>query len=491
MRKSTRKNVAKKPAKPPPDFPLFRHARGYWAKKVRGKTKYFGKIADDPDGEAALKLWLEQKDDLLAGRIPKGTEKKPIKAARPRVTKPPDFPLFPHTRGYWAKKVRGKIKYFGKIADDPEGKAALELWLDQKDDLLAGRTPRIHREGLTLRDLANRFMTAKKHLLETSEITPRTFSELHATCKRLGDSFGMERFVDDLAADDFERLRRSIAKAWGPIRLGNEIQRVRSVFKYGYDAGLIAQPVRFGPTFEKPTRKVLRLNRAKSGPKMFEASEVRAILAESSPIVRTMVLLAINGGLGNSDLANMPASASIWSTGGFSILALKLVSAGEYRYGPKRQPHCAEALNRRPKHKSSEDAGLLFITKHGHRWGKVEAIQDSDTGKLVTKQDDAIAKEFAKVLKELKIARHNRGFYALRHTFETIGGESRDQVAVNYIMGHAPPDSDMASVYRERISDERLKAVTDHVHQWLFGAESKTAKSEEISDDSGTAATGK
>ncbi len=28
----------------------------------------------------------------------------------------------------------------------------------------------------------------------------------------------------------------------------------------------------------------------------------------------------------------------------------------------------------------------------------------------------------------------------------------------------------MASVYRERISDERLKAVADHVRKWLFAA---------------------
>ncbi len=27
----------------------------------------------------------------------------------------------------------------------------------------------------------------------------------------------------------------------------------------------------------------------------------------------------------------------------------------------------------------------------------------------------------------------------------------------------------MSSVYRERISDERRKAVSDHVRQWLFG----------------------
>jgi hypothetical protein len=35
-------------------------------------------------------------------------------------------------------------------------------------------------------------------------------------------------------------------------------------------------------------------------------------------------------------------------------------------------------------------------------------------------------------------------------------------------MGHTRDD--MASANRERISDERLKAVSDHVRNWLFGA---------------------
>jgi hypothetical protein len=30
-----------------------------------------------------------------------------------------------------AKKVRGKLVYFGKVAHDPKGKVALNLWLDQ------------------------------------------------------------------------------------------------------------------------------------------------------------------------------------------------------------------------------------------------------------------------------------------------------------------------------------------------------------------------
>ena len=62
----------------------------------------------------------------------------------------------------------------------------------------------------------------------------------------------------------------------------------------------------------------------------------------------------------------------------------------------------------------------------------------------------------------------HRSFYGLRHSFETIGGEAKDQVAVDAIMGHA--DESMSAVYREWISDERLKAVTEHVRMWLFGS---------------------
>ena len=56
-----------KPPKPHRDYPLYAHASGQWAKRVRNKVHYFGPWAD-PD--AALALWLKQKDDLLAGRKP-------------------------------------------------------------------------------------------------------------------------------------------------------------------------------------------------------------------------------------------------------------------------------------------------------------------------------------------------------------------------------------------------------------------------------------
>jgi integrase len=61
---------------------------------------------------------------------------------------------------------------------------------------------------------------------------------------------------------------------------------------------------------------------------------------------------------------------------------------------------------------------------------------------------------------------HGASFYSLRRMTETVGGGCKDQVAVDAVMGHSR--GDMASVYRLEIDDERLEAVADHIHGWLF-----------------------
>jgi hypothetical protein len=68
-----------------------------------------------------------------------GRGEKPTKAR-------PDLPLFPHATGRWAKKIKGKLHYFGKWAD-PD--AALARYVEELDDLYAGREPCRKGEGLT------------------------------------------------------------------------------------------------------------------------------------------------------------------------------------------------------------------------------------------------------------------------------------------------------------------------------------------------------
>jgi integrase len=391
---------------------------------------------------------------------------KPIRAVKPR----PDFPLFPHQAGYWCKKVRGKLHYFGKVANDPKGQSALNKWLEQRDDLLAGRVPRVKAEGLTVRDLCNRFLSAKKDLLNAGEINPRTFAELHDTCQRVGLAFGWDRLVSDLVADDFDHLRRAGAKQWGPHRLAGEVQRTRCIFKYGTDAGLIQQPVRYGPTFKKPSKKVLRLHRAESGPRMLEAHELRRVIKAAPVPLKAMILLGVNCGYGNTDVASLPRRAVDLRHEWIDFPRPKTGIDRRCPLWPETVAAIHEAIASRPAPRIEKYNGLLFLTPRGNPWRVCERV-DKQNGDFGLKLSDFIGKTFSCLLKDLKVHRPGVGFYTLRHVFETIAGDSRDQVAVDAIMGHVRDD--MASVYRERIDDARLVAVVEHVRKWLFG-ESET-----------------
>jgi len=135
-------------------------------------------------------------------------------------------------------------------------------------------------------------------------------------------------------------------------------------------------------------------------------------------------------------------------------------------------------LAERHEPKNPAHKNLLFVSTKG------ESYISKDSGHRV-------AKSLLYYLDKAKIRWPGLTFYSLRHGFQTVAEGARDLAAVQSIMGHAPAANDMLAVYRERISDERLKAVVDHVHQWLFGADAKTAKPDETSDGGGTAATGK
>ncbi len=217
-------------------------------------------------------------------------KKKPAKPAKPR----PDFPLFPHANGRWAKKVRGRFIYFGKWSDDLKGVAALSLWVDQKDDLLAGRTPRTNGDGLTVRELANHFLTSKKLELDIGEITFRTWQEYHRISERVVSEFGKSRLVSDLRPDDFEKLKAKIAKTFGLVALGGEVTKIKVLLNFAFKHFLIKTPIRCGPTFCRPAKRILRAERQRKGLKLFKAAELRTIIDAAPVTLRAMILLGVN-----------------------------------------------------------------------------------------------------------------------------------------------------------------------------------------------------
>jgi integrase len=376
------------------------------------------------------------------------------------------FPFFQHATGRWAKKRNGKTCYYGYVKDDPKGETALLLLADD----LAGRERRANSDGPTVGELCNAFLASKEKQRDNHELAAVTFNDYYRTCRILVKKFGKSRTVESLRASDFEELRDALAKQYGVHRLGNTVQRIRSVFKYGHEAELLNKPVVFGPAFKRPSARKKRHHRQQSGRRMFEAHELRAIISAAGQPLKAMIFLGISCGFGNADCGKLPRSAVNFQSGWINFPRPKTAVERRCPLWPETIEALRIATASRPAPKDPADAVFVFLTKYGRCWAK-----DRD--------DNPIAKEFTKLLKAMdaqaekdakqlgvkapeKLRRPGLGFYALRHTFETIGGESKDQVAVNHIMGHA--DSSMAAVYREHISDGRLLAVTNFVRAWLF-----------------------
>ncbi len=219
------------------------------------------------------------------------------KPAKPHI---PTSRSFPMPRAGGRRRCRGRLHYFGPW-EDADG--ALEEWLRQKDDLLAGRKPRLKTEGITLKDVINSFLTAPPRSWRAANWAPRAFPSYYDTCLRFANAVGKTRAVDDLRPDDFNNYRAAITKKWGPVSVANEVQRVRSLFKYGFEAGLMERPVLFGPLFKKPKRRDLRLARQKAAPRFFDADQIRLMLDSAKPQMKAMIFLAINCGWGNTDIA--------------------------------------------------------------------------------------------------------------------------------------------------------------------------------------------
>jgi integrase len=381
---------------------------------------------------------------------PKG---KPAQADTQPDTRKPErpegSPLFWHATGRWAKKIRGKLHYFGRGSHDE----ALTLYNQQADDLHAGRVPSDEPEGLTVYQLMAKFLTAKLGQRDNGELSPRTYAEYEALCRRLVKAFGRGRLVSDLRPTDFGKLRAAMAKQWGPVRLKTEIIRSRTPFNWALKNSLLDRPVMFGDAFSVPSAKVLRVHKAKRGPKMFEADEIRTMLDAAGQPLRTMILLALNAGYGNNDVATLPIAALDLDGGWISHARPKTGIGRRCPLWPETVAALREWLTVRAEPKEAAHAGLVFITYKRGSW--------SDDG-----DNRALSHEMRKLLDRLGIDGH-RGFYSLRHTFQTVGDECGDFIAVRMLMGHTF-GGDISAIYRERVSDERLKKVTDHLHDWLF-----------------------
>lgn len=382
-----------------------------------------------------------------------------------KVEKPyPEYPLTPH-RGarQWCKKIKGKIYYFGPLADP---QAALDRYLHDRDYLLAGRTPPPigTLDGVTIQDIVNKFLTSKLRLMESGELQRRSFKDYYDVCEVQVGYFGTDRVVESLTPQDFAGLRKKLAEGKSLITLKNRITRLKVLFRWTVDNGLVGK-ICMGTEFRPPSAKALRLEKSKKPPRLLSREEICKILNEAPTIhVKAMALLGINCGLGNYDVSEMQEGHVDLDAGWLKYPRVKTGIDRKCKLWPETVQALREVLAKRRKPKDPADSKILFLTKKC-RQRYITCTGDLAAGKARLK--DNITGEFSKFLRSLGIDRPGIGFYSLRHTFRTMADNLvGDQRAIDMVMGHKR--GDISETYTHKVDDQRLEKVAAAVHDWLF-----------------------
>ncbi len=384
----------------------------------------------------------------------------------------PKHPLFQHATGQWAKKVNGKLHYFGK-----DKNKALDEWVRVKDALLAGR-PRPQEntasKSITVRELCNLFLDAKDKKVEAKKIKRRSWADYQVECKRLITILGADTQVDFLDEKDFDSLLVKVSKGVKQKTAEGRIVRIRAVFRFAEKRRLTGPILYRMEDFTKPSKAEIEREKG-DALKVFDASEIRLLLANAGVNLKAMILLGVNCGLGNTDIAVLTPENFDFENG---WLTKRREKTGKPRRIPL-WPETIEAVQAAITSRKSRfgDCPFIFLTKQGNPFVQPprERQKDEDEKTSWTIGANPISSEFRKLRTSCGIDGAKQSFYALRHTFKSVGENATgNNIAVDYMMGHIDPS--VSAIYRQYVLDERLLEVTNAVHKWLFETKPKGSK---------------
>ena len=374
------------------------------------------------------------------------------KSARRQAAKVPKL----HKTGQWYIYACRKFHYYGR-----DEEAACAEWDRVKDYVLAGKTPPPRMpDALTVAWLCNLFMAVKDARLDSGEIAACTRRDWRLCCERIVEHFGATTPVEHLGPAEFLGYRARLTERHKSMQvLGYWIARTKSVFTFAYENDEIDRPVRFGVGFKAPGKKAVRKQKyareAEHGKRLFTPGQILALLDAANIHLRAMIALGINFGFNNADCGSLPILAVDWEKGIVSYPRHKTIVERPYLpMWPETLGWLRASLKKRHTPTQPEADGTVFVTKKGMTYHDDRAKRHP------------ISWTFYQLAKKQGIYPPGLSFSTLRHTFETVAGDSKDQVAVDAIMGHV--DGSMAGEYREGIAPSRIDAAVEHVRAWLF-----------------------
>lgn len=359
----------------------------------------------------------------------------------------PSFPLAVHAAGQWYKVALEKTYYCG-VLDDPD--AALAQWKKFEpliEEIKALRKKLAAKErdsktgvkkGLTVAVIFRRFIKDANKRIKAgrlAESTLQSYKLCHAILKKAG-VLGFH--IDNMTPEMWARVAEVIQ--FSGLSLNSQKQRitnVKTIYRWGNQMGWYPPPI-WGPRFQPANLVDIQSEREDKGIKRYiEPDVIRRAIRRAEPKLRLAILLGINCGFYASD----------------SVMIRE-------RHINMATPIAWHGL-RRKKTRQKRAAALWpetedMIRRYSHLYEKTTPA--------------ALNVAFRRLLKGMGEYVEGVGLGSLRHTFATVVAGVEDQDMIDLAMGHTPK-SVSKKIYVQVTFDmaERLKVLSDEVHEWLFG----------------------
>lgn len=347
------------------------------------------------------------------------------------------------TRGKrgWYRRVVGVLRWICSDVAAPTGAIADQIFEDRFKELCK---PAKVGAQLTVAELFNSRVAVKQAAADVGAIGHRVVGDYADAGQRLVDVLGKPVLAARMGPGQFSAFAGAIAK-YSPSRRKKLVDVVKGVFKWAVAGGIIPGPVDFGPDLKPPRKSELRIAKAKRGSLEYKPAEIHKLLGKATRDLKAAILLALNGGVGNQDIASFPRDAvdGDW-------IKFPRGKTGVDRLF-KCWPETMAAIEAVPRR---HDVLLLVNPENALPW-----INESGRS-----HNDRLAVAFKALCVAADV--RNLGFYSLRRTHRTVADEVGDQRAAAVVMGHDV--GDIGGIYVQRISPERLIAITDHVRRRLL-----------------------
>ncbi len=305
--------------------------------------------------------------------------------------------------------------------------------------------------GMHLSDVLER-IAAKK----LAQKTAKDYSKLLALIANAGLS---ETDADILGPAHFAKLMQEIESHGYSLRTQkNIISSFKSVFNWaGPDGMNLCERPAYGPRFKSPPSRAIEAEQ-EAGPSRFIDGEVILRLLDlANPRMKVAILFGINCGFYPSD-----------------TIEITLDKLHLDHIPPFHDMRRVKTLQQRKAVLWPETVHAVEDYVHIDRVRPPDMCEHNTlitaNGEPYSQTGDKMAGSFKRLLKRAGHSVRGVSLGSLRHTYATVIDTVPDQAMIDLTMGHTNP-SIQKRTYRQLNTNEfdRLEAIADTVHLWLYG----------------------